>query len=221
MALTLPKIDSARTAAIVLCGGQSSRMGCPKGLLPFGPELLLQRMVRIVREVTPTIVVVAAEGQGLPPLEGEVIVARDLRPARGPLEGLAAGLAALPPEIEAAYATGCDTPLLRADWVRQMFAELGDFEIAVPRDNRFYHPLAAVYRRAVLPRIEKLLGENRLRPFFLFEEAKTREVPVEELRGVDPQLESLENLNHLEDYEAALARFGWSLPPDIAAKLRR
>ena len=33
-------------AAIVLCGGRSSRMGTPKALLPFGPELMLQRVVR-------------------------------------------------------------------------------------------------------------------------------------------------------------------------------
>ena len=36
---------------IVLCGGRSSRMGRPKAWLPFGDELMLPRVVRILREV--------------------------------------------------------------------------------------------------------------------------------------------------------------------------
>ena len=38
-------------AGIVLCGGRSSRMGYPKALLPFGPELMVQRVVRIASEI--------------------------------------------------------------------------------------------------------------------------------------------------------------------------
>ena len=34
--------------AIILCGGRSSRMGLPKLALPFGPELMLQRIVRLL-----------------------------------------------------------------------------------------------------------------------------------------------------------------------------
>ena len=34
----------------------------------------------------------------------------------------------------------------------------------------FHHPLAAVYRRDVLPVVRQLLTQNQLRPFFLFEQ---------------------------------------------------
>src|SRR5688572_15258054 len=95
---------------IVLCGGKSSRMGYPKALLPFGPELMLQRVVRLLREVVSPIVVVAAHDQALPPLPSDTLLARDERPERGPLEGLHAGLAALAGRVEAAYATSCDVP---------------------------------------------------------------------------------------------------------------
>ena len=36
-----------RKGAIILCGGKSSRMGRDKATLPFGPELMLQRVVRL------------------------------------------------------------------------------------------------------------------------------------------------------------------------------
>src|SRR5437763_186942 len=85
-----------RAGGIILCGGQSSRMGRPKEWLPFGDELMLPRMVRLMSEAVSPIVVVAAVGQQLPPLPTDVIETQDRQPDRGPLQGLAAGLTALP-----------------------------------------------------------------------------------------------------------------------------
>ena len=52
-----------RVGGVVLCGGKSSRMGTPKCWLPFGDEVLLQRVVRVVGGVLSPVVVVAAKGQ--------------------------------------------------------------------------------------------------------------------------------------------------------------
>ena len=87
-------------AGIVLCGGKSTRMGSSKALLPFGSETMLQRVVRLLGEVVSPMVVVAAVDQDLPALPRDVIIARDEREARGPLEGLRAGLKALPADVE-------------------------------------------------------------------------------------------------------------------------
>lgn len=197
--------------AIILCGGKSTRMGTSKASLPFGDELMLQRVVRLVGEVVATehIVVVAAEGQELPDLPAEVSVARDAHEGRGPLEGLAAGLSAVSGRVEAVYATSCDVPLLVPAFVERMFSLLAAHEIAVPREGKFHHPLAAVYRVSVLDHVQKLLADDRLRPFFLFEQVNTCEVPVDELRAVDSELATLENLNHPEDYRRALERCGF------------
>src|ERR1700686_3246875 len=97
---------------IVLCGGKSTRMGVPKATLPFGPETMLQRVVRLLGTVVSPIVAVAAREQVLPELPADAIVPRDEREEKGPLEGLRAGLSALPASVEVAYATSCDVPLL-------------------------------------------------------------------------------------------------------------
>ena len=206
--------------AIILCGGRSSRMGLPKLALPFGPELMLQRIVRLLREACDPIVVVAAPGQELPKSPDDLIVTRDKREGRGPLEGLSAGLAALPEDVEAAYATSCDVPLLVPAFVRRMFELLGDHAVAVPVSGGFQHPLAAVYRPSVLEPIDRLLAADRLRPAFLFESVATRRVTEAELRDVDPELNTLKNLNQPADYLAALAQAGFAAPADVAAKLR-
>ena len=83
---------SISVGGIVLCGGRSTRMGCSKAWLPFGPERMLQRVVRILSGVVAPIIVVAAEEQELPELPDGVIIARDEHLALGPLAGLAAGL---------------------------------------------------------------------------------------------------------------------------------
>ncbi|MGH7128910.1 MAG: molybdenum cofactor guanylyltransferase, partial [Planctomycetaceae bacterium] len=131
---------------IVLCGGRSTRMGRPKLSLPFGEETMLARVVRLLSQAVSPIVVVAAPQQDVPPLPDDVRLVRDEQEHLGPLAGLAAGLAALRPHVAAAYASSCDVPLLRPEFVRRMTELLNTHDLVIPRDGRFHHPLAAVYR---------------------------------------------------------------------------
>jgi len=195
--------------AIVLCGGKSTRMGTPKALLPFGSETMLQRVVRLLADVVLPIVVVAAADQPLPELPRQVIVTRDEQEGRGPLEGLRAGLKALPAHVDAAYVTSCDVPLLEPAFVREMLDLANDFDIAVMEIDGFPHPLSAVYRRAVLSDVEDLLAADRLRPAFLFDRVKTRRVRPDEIT-TDPDLRTLRNLNTREEYNRALVDAGLS-----------
>jgi molybdopterin-guanine dinucleotide biosynthesis protein A len=190
---------------IVLCGGQSKRMGRPKAWLPFAGELMLQRVVRLLDTVVRPIVVVAAPDQYVPPLPREVSIVRDEEKGRGPLQGLAAGLSALAGQVDAAYLSSCDVPFLQSAFVRRLIDLLGDASVCVPRVGAYHHPLAAVYRIGVAHAVERLLAENRLRPVFLFESVATRVVEAQELADVDPEFATLRNLNTPEDYQSALA----------------
>jgi molybdopterin-guanine dinucleotide biosynthesis protein A len=195
-------------------------MGLAKATLPFGPELMLQRVVRLLHTVARPIVVVTANSQELPPLPPDILITRDRRESRGPLEGLLAGLSALAQsDATAAYATSCDVPLLAPSFVTAMFDALGDADIAVPIDGQFAHPLAAVYRLSVLPHIESLLSADQLRPAFLFDRVRTKKIPVADLRHADSNLATLQNLNHPADYLAALAAAGFTPDPSILAAL--
>jgi molybdopterin-guanine dinucleotide biosynthesis protein A len=66
-----------------------------------------------------------------------------------------------------------------------------------------------VYHRRVMPHVEQLLAEDRLRPLELLQQVRSREVPVEQLRTFDPSLDSLQNVNRPADYEFALRRAGF------------
>lgn len=187
-------------------------MGTDKANLPFGPERMLQRMVRIVSEsvAAENIAVVASQGQVLPPLPERVIVTHDRQPERGPLEGLACGLIALDSDVEAIYLTGCDTPLLVPGWIDHLFSQLHHNDIVVPQDGDFLHPLSAVFQRSLLPNIEAAISQRQLALHKFIAARKAKHVSVEQLREVDPELLSLRNLNTVEDYDSALKLSGFN-----------
>jgi molybdopterin-guanine dinucleotide biosynthesis protein A len=199
-----------RTGGIILCGGRSSRMGRPKAWLPFGDEVMLQRVVRIVRAVIDPVIVVAAPGQEVPELPSGIKVVRDEIEGKGPLGGLAAGLAALEGEVDAVFLSSCDVPFLKPEFIARVLSFLSPgssllpTDVAVPRIGGFHHTLAAAYRVSVLPHVRELLATDRLRPIFLFYTVPTRVIEAHELADIDPGSRSLRNLNTPEEYAAAL-----------------
>jgi molybdenum cofactor guanylyltransferase len=196
-----------RVGGIVLCGGRSSRMGRPKAWLPFGTELLLPRVVRIMQAIVDPIVVVAAREQELPELSDAVLIERDAQDYLGPLNGMAAGLEALRGKAEVAYLSSCDVPFLRPGFVRRVIDRVDGKMVCMPEIGGYKHPLAAAYRLEVLPFVRELLKENRLRPVFLTESVATRILTAEDFADVDSELRSLQNVNTPEEYEAALREF--------------
>ncbi len=178
-------------------------MARDKASLPFGSETLLERVVRIVSEVVDEVWVVARDGQEV---SGDFRIARDPEEGLGPLAGLCAGLEAM--SAERAFLTSCDVPLLRSAYVRRLLELSRGYPIAVPVVGTRYMVTSAVYSREVLPVARELLDERRLRPLFLVEAFDARLVTAEELRDVDPELESQRDCNTPETYREALRTAG-------------
>ena len=180
-------------------------MGRDKATLPFGPdETMLARVVRLMACAVPAgrTVCIAAAGQELPTLPGDVRVVRDASPFLGPLAGLAVGLATMGEDVDAVFACGCDAPMLAPAFVGRMFESLGGHQIAVPHDGERWQPLAAVYRGDVLGTAQQLLAARERSLVALLERCDAWRVAVEELRDVDPDLGSLRRCNTADEYEA-------------------
>ncbi|HEU5116185.1 MAG TPA: molybdenum cofactor guanylyltransferase [Isosphaeraceae bacterium] len=198
--------------ALVLCGGESRRMGRPKAWLNLGSETLLQRAVRLLEPVSSPIVVVAAEGQDLPDLANKARVVRDRAPGLGPLEALRAGLEALEGLAEWAYVCGTDAPFLEPAWVRTLVRLKPGYDLVLPVEGDRMHPLAALYRlRPTRSAAETMLAEDDRRLSALADRLRTLRLDVESLRPVDPALATLRNLNHPSDYERAVRDLGSSV----------
>ena len=202
-------------AGVVLAGGRSSRMGTPKSSLEWhGSTLLYRTAALLMRTVTgPVVIVVGADGGGmweLPPLPPAVVIARDPAPGLGPLQGIAAGLAAVR-AADRAFVCATDMPFLHPAFVRAVLGALhGDVALPVARGHR--QPLAAAYRVGLAPSVAALLDAGGRTPGELFARSRVTVLDDAALRAdpavarLDPELESLTNVNTRAEYAAARAR---------------
>ncbi len=207
---TADEFDRSRRGARIHCGGGSRRMGRDKASLPFGGETMLVRTMRLVAGSIPReqIVLAAAVDQLLPPLPWAAPVIRDRKADQGPLPALIDGLAALPANVSIAFVTACDVPWLQPALVEFLFGAIDpEIDAAVPRDGERLHPLTAVYRLSCLAALRTYRdgGRSSLQGALRLPGFRLNELPVEQLRGVDPELRSLLNCNTPEEYQAALA----------------
>ncbi|MCA9023228.1 MAG: molybdenum cofactor guanylyltransferase [Planctomycetaceae bacterium] len=192
--------NQIKVGGIILCGGESLRMNYPKALLPLGPELMLQRVIRIVSEVVSPVVIVASRDQELPDIPDSVRVVFDEKPGAGPLPAIALGLRELELNCQAAFVSACDTPLIQKDMIHAILSKLTEHDLAMVREGQWYHPLAAVYRTSLAGMIEEMLAAGLQRPIDLAERANSAFLDVEELKTIDPQLRGLKNINTREQY---------------------
>ncbi len=191
-------------------------MGAPKALLEWHGSTLVRRAAGIVgRAADGPLVVVRAAGQQLPPLPPNVELAEDARDGRGPLQGIAAGLAAVGERADAVFVCAVDAPFLHPALIGAVVAALAadeELDATLPVAHGFPHPLAAAYRTRVAEHVLALLAEDVLGTRPLFERLNVRRLGEAALLadpGVgrhDPRLDSLLSLNEPEEYEAARAR---------------
>jgi len=206
----------AAEAGVVLVGGRSTRMGESKACLEWHGSTLLRRVVGVLaRAVEGPVVVVRAPGQALPPMPDGVDVVVDDLPGRGPVQGIASGLAAVAPRADAAFVCSVDLPFLHPAFVRRVLADLTEgVDVVLPLARGHRQPLAAAYRTTLASLAARLVVEGRNKPAMLFELCEVRvltDVDLladAELAIADPALDSLQNVNLPEDYRCARDRPG-------------
>jgi molybdopterin-guanine dinucleotide biosynthesis protein A len=204
-------------------------MGTPKADLEWHGSTLLRRTVAIVARATAgPVVVVRASGQPLPALPADTIVVDDPREGKGPVQGIAAGLAALKDQADTAFVTSTDLPFLHPAFIRAVLRVLDapqdaphqgphdgphhGPDVALPVARGYRQPLAAAYRTGLADLTERLVKDERLRPAFLFHACSVAQLDDAALladpaiAALDPGLDSLLNVNTPGEYRAARAR---------------
>lgn len=188
--------------AIVLAGGQSSRMGVPKAHLPFGNGTLIESVIAILRPLFRTVYVVGRDRDRLAGLDATLLI--DDRDDQGPLVGLARGLSASNGPWR--FAVGCDMPFLSPPVIRRMAGFLDDCDALAAVVEGRTQPLHAFYSTGCLPAALELLemGNTSLRA--LLEACKVRSISGSDLMDLDPELTSFMDIDTHEEYMAARQR---------------
>lgn len=192
-------------------------MGTPKDALEWHGSTLLRRTLGVLaRVVDGPLLVVSAAGQLIPEVPAQVDVVEDPEEGLGPLQGVAAGLAALTGRAQIAFVCSTDLPFLHPVFVRRVLTAMTDdapaIDVVLPVARGFPQPLAAAYRVTLAPLVTELVTGGDLRPAFLFRRCATLRMdaaalladPV--LTAADPALDSVVNVNSPDDYRAARRR---------------
>ena len=196
---------------IILAGGRSRRFGSKKTLALLQGIPLIEWVRRGLEPLCKRVVVVTAPGREHPEIDLEVW--EDLEEGKGVLGGIATGLEKA--ETPLVFAAGCDVPFLKPALVEMLMAETEGADLVVPKTERGYEPLRAIYGKGCLPVMKKRMGEGELKVDGFFREVRTREIPEAALRRSDPDLISFVNINIREDLSRAeaLIREGKVTPP--------
>lgn len=188
-----------KTAAVILAGGMSRRMGRDKAALPFGEETMLSHLVRLYRPYFDvTAVSVNAAGRFDTYGAREVV---DRRPGDGPLAGLEAAF--LDTEADLIFLTATDLPLGDPALAQYLMAARGGHDACLIRSAQGLEPLFAVYSSACLGAVRRALEEGRRSMFHMLRQVRTLELSAESLTAFDVQ-RILTNVNNPEDYERVL-----------------
>ncbi len=181
---------------IILAGGRANRMGgINKAFIEVGGERLIDRTMRVYRALFGEIII--STNSPLDYLGFDARLVTDIYRGKGPLGGIHAGL--LHAGGEHAFVSACDMPCLSEAFIRYMIEQAAGYDLVVPVTDNGFESLHAIYSRKCLPVIESQIERGELKVSHLFKKFKTREIPVDEIRRVDPEGKLFANLNRPDD----------------------
>lgn len=180
---------------IILAGGENSRMGMNKAFLVLEGERLIDRMLKIYRNLFSEVILVTK--QPLHYLDLDVTIVTDIYPAGKALGGIYTGLffASCP----RAFVAACDMPCLNTRFIAWMMEQAPAYDIVVPESAGGLEPLHAIYAKSCLPRMKHRIMQDKLRITDFYKGMKCLTIPDSILKTFDRSNRMLANVNTPED----------------------
>jgi len=180
--------------AVIIAGGESSRMGKDKALLPFGgynslAEYQHQKLQNIFQHV--------ALSAKTDKFDFECKVITDKYEASSPLVGILSIFESLP-KVDSIFVLSVDAPFVDDVIIGEIMGQIDNVADAiVAQSPSGVQPLCALYKRSILPLVEAQYKEGNHKLQALLAKANTEYVLFKDDTPFT-------NLNHPEEYEEAL-----------------
>ncbi len=210
-------------ALVILCGGNSVRMGSDKALLPFGDCCLIEYLVRKFSPHFSNIYLSVKRKGDYAHLNLDVTEIADIYPNAGPMSGLFSALSMM--REDSAFFLSVNTPFLEPQTALSLLTAIGDAQICTLEQKETPSELpAGVYTKSIITTVGKCLLLRRLTFENLCDRCVVRYVTAGELMAsdsttlqTDTRTQSfvtsqnavkaqLFNMDTREDYYRALAR---------------
>lgn len=150
--------------AIILAGGNSSRMGEDKGLMVIDGKPMIQHVIDIAKGVVENIIIVSNN----PEYErfGYSVV-KDEVEGKGPLGGIYTGL--IHSKTQLSLVLSCDIPYVNASLLNLLISHSEDSDITIPKKDEVTHQLMGVFSKRCLIAFKNAIDDNELKLITLFE----------------------------------------------------
>jgi len=154
-------------SAMLLCGGQSRRLGYPKEMLRVDGAPLAAHMAERLQRLFASVAVITNKPEFLEPFVAAPIH-KDAFPGAGPLAGLHAGLKHS--KTDRCFVLACDMPLASDQLIQDVVARSQHSHSAavIPAGGGRLQPLCGVYSTGLLDSLERFMTERTHRPVFAY-----------------------------------------------------
>jgi molybdopterin-guanine dinucleotide biosynthesis protein A len=183
-------------SAAILMGGAARRLGGrDKSAVVVGGLTIFERQLRALHGVTDDIMTIG----GTPRRHPHCRSVADRRSGLGPLAGLEAALEQA--RDDRVLLLACDMPCVTTPLLAYLTGLAPGAEAIVPKTDRGYHPLCAVYDRRCLEAVRRRLDAGALALQGLLQDITVRIVEAPELTQFGPESRLFANANTPSDLD--------------------
>jgi molybdenum cofactor guanylyltransferase len=182
---------------IILAGGKNTRMGTNKAFLTVEGERLIDRTVRIFKELFREVILVTNEPLNY--LDLDLTIATDIYKGKGALGGIYTGLFFA--QSEQAFVAACDMPFLNKGFIEHLIKKAAAYDVVVPSTPEGFQPLHAVYSKRCLVPIKQAMERGNLKITGFYKGLKVYTLLPEDIASFPPQEKLFFNINSPQDVE--------------------
>ena len=191
-------------SCIILCGGQSRRMGQDKGSMIIQDKPMIKHTLSTLNhEINEAIIVLNDEERigkykkFIDPSDYsyEVTFVEDVIKNKGPLPGILTGLENITGEY--ALVLPCDSPYVTKNYISTIFNEIDkNYQAIVPYHDiedklKTSEPLHSIYSRNIIPEIEYLISRDSLHIKGLIKKIETKFVLIDNKKILKKEFRNL------------------------------
>jgi len=185
-----------KCSAIILAGGNSSRMGRNKALLKINERAIIEIIISTLQKFTNEIIISSNDNDfeylGYP-------IVNDSKVDAGPIAGIHAGLVAA--KKRCSIIISCDTPFVSPLVFEAMYSYISEYDIAVPSHSQWIEPLIGMYSKNVIPILDEMLINSNYSPMQLIRKVNSIILPMDENSLLPTNW--FYNINTPEDFDKA------------------
>ncbi|MFM7177487.1 MAG: molybdenum cofactor guanylyltransferase, partial [Bacteroidota bacterium] len=173
------KINSVQ--AFILAGGQSSRMGTDKALVPFRGMPMMQHSIRLLSDLFTSITIVSNHESHH---QFGLDVIPDAFEKIGPLGGIIAGLRHSTTELN--FFMACDMPMVTSPIIKSLLDIVNANGCITASYDGKSETLCTLYPKSALPLLEEMASKQQHRLYDVLEALKAQVVDVTHLCESNP-----------------------------------